>query len=210
MVTFFITSVGLIKAGIYPEILTLFRKGFYILVSGHTTTGNQTIYGQTYIREWGPLAMIGVSIAMAIGASACSTGGGIKGLRMGIIAKALWQDVKRIVSPETAVIVQRFRHIKNLVLTEKHVRGAMLIALLYLVSYSLGTVVGLVYGYSLPEALFEAVSAGSNTGLSTGVTTATMPTLMKLVYIFEMWMGRMEFMSVFALAGFIIAGVRGK
>lgn len=210
MVTFLITSVGLIKAGVYPEALTLLRKGFYILISGHTTTGNQTIYAQTFIREWGPLAMIGVSIAMAIGASACSTAGGIKGLRIGIIAKALWQDVRRIVSPETAVIVQKFHHIKDRVLTEKHIRGAMLIALLYLVSYSLGTVVGLFYGYSLPEALFDAVSAGSNTGLSAGVTAATMPTLMKLVYIFEMWVGRMEFMSVFALIGFIVAGVRGR
>lgn len=210
MLTFLITSVGLIRVGVYPEALALFRKGFYVLISGHTTTGNQTIYAQTFIREWGSLAMFGVSIAMAIGASACSTAGGIKGLRVGIIAKSLWQDIKRIVSPETAVIVQKFHHIKNLVLTEKHVRGAMLIALLYLVSYSLGTAAGLFYGYSLPEAFFEAISAGSNTGLSAGVTATTMPALMKLVYIFEMWVGRMEFMSVFALAGFIMAGIKGR
>lgn len=210
LVSFTLVAVGLMKAGVYPDVAAVFRKGFYNLISGHTTTGNQTVYNATFVKEWGPLAMIGVSLAMAIGASAASTGGGVKGLRMGIIFKALWQDVKRIVSPETAVIVQKFHHIRDTVLTEKHVRSAMLIALLYVFSYALGTVVGVAYGYPIPAALFDAVSAGSNTGLSAGVTAATMPTLLKLTYIFEMWVGRLEFMSVFALAGFLIAWIRGR
>ena len=33
---------------------------------------------------------------------------------------------------------------------------------------------------------------------------------MKIVYIFEMWAGRLEFMSVFALMGYIVALVRGR
>jgi trk system potassium uptake protein TrkH len=35
-----------------------------------------------------------------------------------------------------------------------------------------------------------------------------MPTLMKIVYILEMWMGRLEFLSVFTLVGFIAISFR--
>lgn len=210
LVTFTLVVIGLMKAGVYPDAMAFFRKGFYNLISGHTTTGNATVYNRTFVKEWGPLAMVGISLAMAIGASAASTAGGVKGLRMGIIFKALWQDVKRMISSETAVVVQKFHHIRDVVLSEKHVRSAMLVALLYVFSYTLGTVVGVAYGYPIPQALFDAVSAGSNTGLSTGVTAATMPVLLKLTYIFEMWAGRLEFMSVFALAGFVVAWIRGR
>jgi hypothetical protein len=33
---------------------------------------------------------------------------------------------------------------------------------------------------------------------------------LKLVYMLEMWAGRLEFVAVFALFGFVIAWVRGK
>ena len=76
--------------------------------------------------------------------------------------------------------------------------------------YAIGAVVGTLYGYDFVQAAFEAVSAGSNTGLSCGVTSPFMPGLMKVVYILQMWLGRLEFMSVFALFGYGIAVVRGR
>ena len=33
---------------------------------------------------------------------------------------------------------------------------------------------------------------------------------MKVVYILEMWAGRLEFMSVFALGGYCVSMVRGR
>jgi trk system potassium uptake protein TrkH len=210
MLTFTIVVLGLIKTGIYPDALIMFRKGFYTIASAHTTTGNQTIYSRQFIKDWGPFAMVGVTIAMAIGASACSTGGGFKGLRMGIIFKGFIQEMKGIISPESTVVVQKIHHIKDIVINDKLVRGSLFIVLCYIFIYGLGTVVGVFYGYPIPDALFDSVSAGSNTGLSAGVTSAAMPVFLKIVYIFEMWAGRLEFMSIFALAGFVVAGVRGK
>ena len=43
-----------------------------------------------------------------------------------------------------------------------------------------------------------------------GVVSPTMPTFMKVVYIFQMWAGRLEFMSLFALAGYWVALFRGR
>ena len=209
-ITFILTAVGLMRLGVYPDLMALFRKGFYQIASAHTTTGNMTVYARQFVREWGPLAMFGTSIAMAIGASACSTGGGFKNLRMGIITKAMFHDIRRLISPESQMIVQRFHHIKDVVLEDRHVRAAMLVVLTYILVYVLGTAAGMLYGYPFSEALFDAVSAGSNTGLTCGVTSPEMPLGLKLVYIFEMWSGRLEFMSVFALLGFIASIFRGK
>ena len=205
-----ITTAGLMQLGVYPETMALLRKMFYQVASGHTTTGFGTIYSRTFVRQWGPLAMVGVTLAMAIGASACSTGGGFKGIRMGIIFTALVQDVRRMISPESARVVQKWHHITTRVLDDSTVRTAMTIVLSYIGIYGLGTLVGVYYGYDFVQSLFDSVSASSNTGLSCGVASPTMPTLMKIVYVFEMWAGRLEFMSLFALGGYIVAVIRGR
>lgn len=204
------TSVGLMRLNVYPGLAAFFRKGFYHVISGHTTTGFMTVQSRVFVKQWGEMAMLGVALAMAIGASACSTAGGFKGLRMGIIFKALIQDIRKMLSPETAVIIEKFHHIKDAALNEKHVRGAMLIVISFVVSYAFATIVGVYFGYPLAEALFDGISAGSNTGLSCGVVSPAMPALMKIVYIIVMWLGRLEFMSIFTLIGFMIVAVRGK
>lgn len=209
-ITMILVTAGLSQLNVYPDGMALFRKGFYNLASGHTTTGFSTVYARTFVRQWGPLAMLGTIIAMAIGASACSTGGGFKGIRMGIIFKALMQDIRRVINPESAVVVSKWHHIKTRILDDGTVRTAMIIVLSYVGIYALGAVVGTYYGYDFIPALFDSVSAGSNTGLSSGVTSPAMPALLKVTYIFEMWAGRLEFMSLFALAGYVIALVRGR
>jgi trk system potassium uptake protein TrkH len=62
----------------------------------------------------------------------------------------------------------------------------------------------------LLESLFESTSAAANVGLSCGVTDAAMPAGLKIAYIIQMWAGRLEFMSVFALLGFLVAAIKGK
>jgi len=52
--------------------------------------------------------------------------------------------------------------------------------------------------------------ASADVGLSLGVTTPDMPYAMKLMAIGQMWVGRLEFMAVFALGGWLWASVRGR
>ncbi|MBI5440821.1 MAG: TrkH family potassium uptake protein [Deltaproteobacteria bacterium] len=205
-----IATTGLMQLRVYPDAVALFRKMFYQVASAHTTTGLGTFYSRTFVRQWGPLAMLGITLAMAIGASACSTAGGFKGIRLGIIVKAMTREIRRMVSPECAMVIEKWHHLTTRVLDDSTIRAACLIVLSYVGIYSLGTVVGVYYGYDLPSALFDGVSAGSNTGLSCGVTAPTMPTLLKIVYFFEMWAGRLEFTALFALGGYIVALFRGR
>ncbi|MCX5702734.1 MAG: hypothetical protein NTW64_07220 [Candidatus Omnitrophica bacterium] len=210
MLTFFITAIGLSQLGVYPKAIVLFRKGFYQLISGHTGTGYMTIYARQFINEWGNLALVGIIIAMGLGGAVCSTTGAIKMLRVGIIFKTLKEDIKRIILPERAIVVQKFHHIKDIFLEDEQARSALLITLAYLGLYGLGAIVGMLFGYPFLNSLFESTSAAANVGLSCGITDTSMPAALKVTYIIQMWAGRLEFMSVFTLLGFMVAAVRGK
>ena len=210
ILTFFMAAVGLQQCGVYSGILPLFRKGFFQLISGHTTTGYMSIYAQQFVKEWGALALLGITCSMALGGASCSTAGGIKMLRVGIIFKALKEDLKRVILPERAVVVEKFHHLKEVFLEDKQVRSALMITLAYVVMYLAGALIGVFYGYPFLESLFESTSAAANVGLSCGITTPGMPATLKVTYILQMWAGRLEFMSVFTLIGFFIAVVKGK
>ena len=210
VVTLSITACGFIGKKIYPDAVPFASKIFYQLISGHTGTGYCTLYTRQFINEWGPLAMFGVTLAMAIGGCMCSTTGAIKVLRVGIIYKALRQDIKKLLMPETAILLQRIHHIKDVVLEDKYVRMSALIILSYIVLYLFGTIAGLLCGYNLSEASFESVSAAANVGLSCGITSPSMPVLLKVVYMFQMWTGRLEFIAIMVLAGVVLAAFKGK
>ena len=209
-ITFLLTAVGLAQLGLYPKALVLFRKGFYQLISAHTGTGYQTVYPAQFIEEWGNLALVGLICAMALGGAVCSTTGAIKMLRLGVIFKALMQDIKRIILPEKAIVIQKFHHIQNVFLEDAQVRSALLITLAYFILYWVGAIVGMFYGWPFLYALFESTSAAANVGLSCGITSAAMPAALKITYILQMWAGRLEFMSIFVLLGFFVAWVKGK
>ncbi|MDD5108343.1 MAG: TrkH family potassium uptake protein [Candidatus Omnitrophica bacterium] len=210
MLTFFIVAIGLHQLGVYPQAIALFRKGLFQLISAHTTTGYMTVSAQQFIAEWGNLALFGLICAMALGGCICSTAGGIKMLRLGVIFKALKEDIKKIIMPEKAVVIEKFHHIKEIFLEDKIVRSALTITLAYIVLYGLGALIGMFYGYSFLESLFESTSAAANVGLSCGITNAAMPAALKITYIIQMWVGRLEFMSVFAIIGFLAAAIKGK
>lgn len=205
-----LTFIGLSQNGAYATVGAVWRKGFFTLVSGHTGTGYQTVYGPTFTNEWGDLALLAVISAMLFGGSAVSTAGGFKALRIGIIAKALAAEVKRVLAPESAVIVEKYHYMRTVILEDSTVRVALLIVLLYLVTWGAGTVAGVMAGFPLSDSLFESASAVGNVGLSTGMSSPGAPSWLKVTDILIMWAGRMEFMAVLALAGLAWAGVRGK
>ena len=200
-IIFVITAIGLTQLSTYPDWLANFRKGFYQIISAHSGTGYMTIYAQQFPKEWGYLALLMITLAMGLGGSACSTAGGIKALRIGVFCKALIQDINRIMSPGSAIVLARLHHIKDILLEDRLVRSAFVILISYVITYLAGTIIGLYYGYPLDQALFESVSAAANVGLSTGITDPSMPAGLKITYIIQMWVGRLEFMSIFILFG---------
>jgi len=200
--------IGLKNTGIYTDAIGLFRRVVYNVLSAHTTTGFGSIYARQFALEWGGLGITVMVIAMLIGGSACSTAGGIKGLRVGIIFKGIVADIKKLISGENSVKVIKYHHIKDLVLDDATFRSSAAIAILYIVLFAGGVLLSTAYGYPLAESAFEVASVSGNVGLSLGIISAYMPTAMKWYYMMAMYLGRLEFISVLALIGLMFKGVK--
>ncbi|RPF47347.1 trk system potassium uptake protein TrkH [Hydrogenoanaerobacterium saccharovorans] len=214
--SFFITSLlscilillWLAKSNVYPDAVSDFRRVVFNVLSAHTTTGFTNIYARQFALEWGDIGVLIMAIAMLIGGSACSTAGGFKGLRVAIVFKSIIADIKKLLSSERSIKVYKYHHIKDSVLEDGGVKSSAIIILCYIVLFAVGTIMGIFCGYPLGSSAFEAASVTGNVGLSIGVTSVSMPNILKIYYIIAMYMGRLEFISVFALIGFIIKGVK--
>lgn len=216
IVSFFVSSfvlsvfavVYLSNTGIYTDSISLFRRVVYNVLSAHTTTGFGSVYAQQFISDWGGLGITVMVVAMLIGGSACSTAGGIKGLRIGIIFKGIYNDIQKLMKGERTMRVVKYHHIKDYILDDATFRSAASIAILYIALFTVGVLLTTLSGYSLIESSFEVASVTGNVGLSVGIIQASMPSYLKLFYIFAMYLGRLEFISVFILIGMFIKGAR--
>lgn len=214
--SFFITSFtacvlalwGLAKLNVYPDAVAGFRRVIFNVLSAHTTTGFGTVYARQFALEWGDFGILIMIIVMLIGGSACSTAGGFKGLRVGIVVKGLIMDVKKLLSSERSMKVYKYHYMKDRILEDSLIKSSAIIICCYMVTFTIGTMLGAYYGYPISYAAFESASVAGNVGLSIGVTSPSMPAVMKVYYIVSMYLGRLEFLSVFALIGYICGGVK--
>ncbi len=214
--SFFVTSFlacvlalfGLAKLHVYPDAVSAFRRIIFNVLSAHTTTGFGNVYARQFALEWGDFGILIMTIVMLIGGSACSTAGGCKGLRVGIVFKAMIMDVKKLLSSERNMKAYKFHHIKDQILDDSIIKSSSLIIISYIVLFGIGTLLGTFYGYPLASSAFEAASATGNAGLTIGITSPSIPALLKVYYILAMYMGRLEFISVFALIGYAVGGIK--
>lgn len=89
-------------------------------------------------------------------------------------------------------------------------RGAVTVLLLYLGLYLGGGLLGLFFGYPFDQAMFESTAAASSGGLSVGLVRPQLEWPLKIAYIAQMVVGRLEFVAVFALVGYVVAIARGR
>ena len=182
----------------------MFRKGFYQLISAHSGCGFTNL-ASGELNHFPTLGLLAIIFAMMIGGGVCSTTGGIKLMRVGIVFKSFFMEIKRWMMPFRAVYKDRFHHLQSLVLSDKRMKEAYLFFFIFIFTYVAGAIVAMGFGYPASAALFESVSATANVGLSVGITSPTMPLVLKLVYIFQMWAGRLEFISIFVSLGFVLS-----
>ncbi|MFQ5976056.1 MAG: TrkH family potassium uptake protein [Candidatus Hydrothermarchaeales archaeon] len=180
----------------YSSFFLTFRQGFYTVVSALTTTGWMSELTENLHAKWAPLALVIVGIAMTIGANAGSTGGGIKCLRFGLIIKSIGWKIKDSLLPKDAVVVRKFHHIKDHVVTEKQLFEVFIMVFAYIILLIISTLITAAYGFPLSQSIFESASAIGTVGLSVGITSATMPVILKIVYIIDMWAGRLEVIPI--------------
>ena len=144
---------------------------------------------------------------MAVGGASGSTAGGIKFSRMGIIFKSIVSNVKETLAPDSARVVVSYNHVGRRTLTPEIVKEAMTVFILYVITYVIGALVGIAHGFEAIPAIFESVAMTSNGGIITSVAGPGMAGTLELFYIFQMWAGRLEFMTLFALIVEVVASL---
>jgi len=129
----------------------------------------------------------------------CSTGGGIKWLRIGILVKGMWWEIKSLLLPQSAVISRKIHHIHDIKVDQNLLRLTSLFVFSYIFVYIISIIVVLFYYQNVPQVLFEVASGLSNVGLGSGLITSTSPLVVKLVFIADMWVGRLEIWPILLL-----------
>lgn len=207
-----VTLVGLGRSGAFLDAAPMFRQGLFALVSAHTTSGLTITDPRVIVTDWGLLAPAALVTAMAVGGMASSSAGGIKAIRIGLVLKGIFQEVRRVLLPESAVVLATYHQHRRQILRDLHIRGAATVLLLFLFTFLAGglTTLFTVGTVDFTEALFESTAAASNTGISVGILDPDAPVAIKVVLGLQMWFGRLEFMAVFATLGYAFAFLRGR
>ncbi len=188
-----LVTLFLYNASIYGhDILTSLRYSVFQVVTALTTTGLQTANPSAIPVQWEGIGIFVLTLLMIVGAGACSTGGGIKWLRIGILVKGIWWEIKSLLLPQSAVIPSKIHHVNDIKIDESLLRLTGLFVFSYIVIYIASVIIVLFYYQNVPQVLFEVASALSNVGLGSALMTSTSPVVVKLVFIIDMWIGRLE------------------
>lgn len=207
------TMIGLARAGTFETVIPIARHGVFSAVAAVTTTGLSTVSPAVFLSDFGILTPAALIIAMTVGGMLGSMSGGFSTLRMGLLAKGVLSDVKRVLQPEGAVpTVGWLRLGRREVLTDAHVRSAATTVMVFLISILTGATVLLWASgtVGLRGALLTATSAVGNVGLDVGVLAAGQPWYVTATFTVLMLLGRLQWLGLFAALGFVVAVFRGQ
>lgn len=109
---------------------------------------------------------------------------------------SIQNEVISLLEPSRAVVVSKFHHMKDVIITNKAVKYTLSFITLYLIVFFISVMILLVFYNDLSAVLFEVASAMGNVGLSDGLVNASSPVIVKLVYIADFWLGRLEIWPV--------------
>ena len=189
------------------DLLLNLRFALFQMVSAITTTGLQTAFYPDLLAQWIGLGTFFLTILMIIGAGSLSTGGGIKWLRFGILIKGILWQVKSFILPGKAVMAKKVHHVTELKITDDVLKVTGAFVFTYFVIYIASVIIVLIYNSDVARVIFEVASALSNVGLGSGIIVPSSPALVKIVFIIDFWMGRLEIWPVLLVIAITISNI---
>ncbi|MFP4686723.1 MAG: TrkH family potassium uptake protein [bacterium] len=186
----------------YVDFFEALRHASFQLISIVTTTG----YASADFNLWGGMATTLLFLAMFVGGSAGSTGGGIKIIRWAAAAKASRRELFTSLHPK-AILPLRFN---GQILKEKIIRQILVFIIIYFAIFLLGTaLIGVIELYyeldATPLELMSAVAACiGNIGPGFGIVGPMNNFLCfsapsRIILALLMWIGRLELFTVLVL-----------
>jgi trk system potassium uptake protein TrkH len=189
-------------------VTTAFREGFFTAVSGLCTCGLQN----SNPHHWAVIPIAVVAMMMFIGGAMGSAAGGIKVNRVMLAYEGVKWWFRRFFVSSNVLVPFRFGG-KTLSkeISELAISRNLLVIVVYVLTIVVATIVTLhiyITSFHLEEVVFELVSALSNAGLTVGFISASSPLSLKWIFIFLMWLGRLEIVPVIIIAMGVIKGIK--
>ncbi len=173
-----------------------FRLAAFQVVSIITTTGYVTA---DYLL-WIPLLSILIFVLMFFGGSAGSTGGGIKIIRVLLILKNTYLEVKRLIYPNAVIPVK----LNDRPVSQQIVGNVLAFVFIYILILVISVVVISSMGYDIDTSFGAAAATLGNIGPGIGLVGpvgdyAHFPDFGKWFLSFLMLLGRLELFTVLVL-----------
>jgi trk system potassium uptake protein len=189
-----LVAISLRNEGFGPE--RLLRDAMFQVVSIVTTTG----YGTADFAVWTPAAQTVLFLFFFLGGMAGSTAGGMKMIRVLLVLKHAWLEIRKQLHPR-AVFVPK---VGGRTVQEHVMLNVLGFVLIYMMLFGLGTFAMAQLGLSMPAAAGAAATAISNVGpglaeLGPAAHFGGLPWQGHLILTFLMLVGRLEIYTVLLL-----------
>ncbi|MBQ3717902.1 MAG: TrkH family potassium uptake protein [Methanomicrobium sp.] len=191
------------------EVFESLRYSIFMAVSGITSTGFQT----TSPGVWAPATTLFLAVLMFIGGSSGSTAGGIKLSRASMAYRGIVWWIRRSFKSANVIIPFRIGHrIISKTDAELEVSKNMLVIFLYIGVIFVSAILVMHFeplASDSSEVIFDVISASCNNGISTGIISPELTPMSKILFIFAMWIGRLEIIPVIVFFMYIFRGFHG-
>lgn len=178
------------------NFLTSLRYSFFQASSIMTTTG----YATADFDVWPQLSRVILVMLMFIGASAGSTGGGIKVIRLQLLIKSMVRDIRRTVHPKSVNTVKLDGHTVD----EGILSGVQGFFFAYILVLLSAVIIVSIDGFSFETSFTAVLATISNIGPGLGMVGpvgnyAAFSNLSKIVLSMCMLIGRLEVFPILML-----------
>lgn len=192
----FVALITLNIMGTYHNVSDALRDSFFAVNTCMSTTGFCT----ADFDLWPTFSKILLILAMCIGCSAGSTGGGIKVSRIVLYTKQIARDVRLSTRPNTVIKVR----MNNRVVDQKVIRGVNVYLIIYITVIAVSTILLSLEGYSITTCFTAVIACFNNIGPGLELVGPTqnfefLGVGSKIVLIIDMLAGRLELFPIIAL-----------
>lgn len=188
MMTRHIDSIGMVEKS--------FRDAMFQAIATITTTG----FSSSDYMNWHPVLWLIILLLIPLGASAGSTSGGVKIIRIHIMLKNIYYEFKRIMHPKAIRPVR----VNNKHISENTLSNIYVFISIFVIILIVSTIVLMLNGLSASESFGCAIASIANVGPSFGDqgpagTYAMLPNFAKWYLSVLMLIGRLELFTILIL-----------
>lgn len=210
LIVLVLLAAAFAQDGSFGSVGTFLDKGVFTLVAAVTGTGFSALSSSQLTGVASSGILFAIILAMAMGGATSSTAGGIKAVRVALVFKSIASEVRRVLLPSSARETIHYYHLGEKTLTSELSRNAMLVFLLFLLTYMFGAILGVLHGAEPLDAVLESVSCTSNCGISAGIIAPGISPVLKGCYLVQMLAGRLEFVTLLAtVTSIAVSAARG-